>query len=91
VTGLPRADPELGHYTACAAPLAYTVKSAAAAVSLGETAIRALMKSGALPSHYLNSKPIILASDLIACIRALPVARTRPALESPDESALRFQ
>lgn len=74
----------------CAAPIAYSAAGAAAAVGLGLTSIRAALRlspeDGGLPRHYLNSKPIILAEDLIAWVRGLPTVSTgRQADADADE------
>ena len=56
-------------------PLAYTVKGAARAVGVGETSIRAEIRAGSLEAHYLGSKPLILAADLVLWVQRLPTAR----------------
>jgi hypothetical protein len=59
-------------HVACAAPLAYSAKGAADASGLGLTAIRGALNDGSLPKHYLNTKIVILASDLLAWLTNLP-------------------
>jgi hypothetical protein len=55
--------------------MAYSASGAAAASGLGLTVIRAALKDGSLPKHYLNTKVVILGGDLLAWLTALP---TRP-------------
>ncbi len=59
----------------CSAPLAYSVAGASAATGIGRTLITEALRTGRLSRHYLNTKVVILASDLLAWLEGLP---TRP-------------
>lgn len=52
--------------------VSYNLPEAAFAVGVGETKIRDAIKTGALTSHYIASRQVVLADDLDAWVRGLP-------------------
>lgn len=56
-----------------AAPLAYTVKQAAATLGLGRTTLYELIKTGELTPVKIRMRTLLLHSDLVALL-----ARSRP-------------
>lgn len=65
----------VGAQHVCSVPLAYSVAGAAEATGISETLVRAALKSGLLKKHYLNTKVVILATDLIEWIGRLPTTK----------------
>ena len=61
-------------------PLAYTIPEAADASGVGETVLRDAIERGDIPRRYPSTRPVVLASDLLAWLEALPHV-------SPRESA----
>lgn len=55
------------------APLAYTIEDAATASGYSRETIRLAINAGDLTRRYANSKPVILAEDLLGWLRTLPV------------------
>lgn len=52
--------------------ISYNLPEAALAVGVGETKVREAIKAGALTSHYVSSKQVVMADDLDAWVRGLP-------------------
>jgi len=59
------------------APMAYTVRDAAALLGRSEPAIRAMIQRGQLPARRQGGRVFILAEDLKAYLAALPQRPTR--------------
>jgi hypothetical protein len=56
--------------------VAYSIPEAAAAVGVGETAVKEAIDAGLLTRHYVTtSKPVILADDLLEWVRNAPTER----------------
>lgn len=56
-------------------PAAHSIPRAALVADVGETTIREAIKNGDLATHYSNSKPLILHSELVAWVESLPSTR----------------
>ncbi|WP_138417962.1 helix-turn-helix domain-containing protein [Sinomonas gamaensis] len=52
--------------------LAYTYEQAAEAVGVSSRTLRRFVERGDLAAKYINSKPVILASELEAWLESLP-------------------
>lgn len=59
-------------------PIAYDIRSAAAAVSLSERTIRAAIKHGSLLAHYSGTKPLVLRVTLTMWAENLPTDPVKP-------------
>jgi putative heme degradation protein len=69
---------------ALADPLAYRPRDAAAAIGVSEALLYELISVGALPARKLRGATIILRSDLVAFLEALPLtASAAKARASP--------
>ena len=58
-------------------PIAYDVAGAARAVGVGITVMREQLRIGNIRRHYVGSKPLILHTDLVAWVAALPATPPR--------------
>lgn len=66
-------------------PLAYRPRDAAAAIGVSEALLYELISEGALPARKLRGATIILRSDLVAFLEALPLtASSAKARASPS-------
>jgi hypothetical protein len=71
--------------SAPADPLAHRPRDAAAAIGVSEALIFELIADGALPARKLRGATIILRSDLMIFLEALPLtASAAKARASPD-------
>lgn len=64
-----------------AQPLAYSIPDAAVAVGYSETVLKEVVRRGELVPRYANSKPVLLAEDLLAWLQSLPLEPPRRELE----------
>lgn len=55
--------------------ISYNLPEAAHAVGVGETKIRDAIKAGNLTSHYVDSRQVVTAADLIEWVESLPTER----------------
>ena len=58
------------------AAVSYNMAGAIAASGIGESTIKAALKSGDLIGHYVGVKLVIRAADLDEWIQSLPTERT---------------
>lgn len=66
-------------------PLAYRPRDAAAAIGVSEALIYELISEGALPARKLRGVTLLLRSDLLAFLEALPLtASAAKARAAPD-------
>ena len=66
-------------------PLAYRPRAAAAAIGVSEALIYELISEGALPARKLRGVTLLLRSDLLAFLEALPLtASAAKARAAPD-------
>lgn len=71
--------------TASTDPLAYRPRAAAAAIGVSEALIFELIAEGALPARKLRGVTLILRSDLLAFLEALPLTPSAAkARAAPD-------
>lgn len=56
-------------------PIAYDLRSAAAAVGLSDRTLRDAIADGSLTAHYSGRKPLVLRADLEDWIRSLPTEK----------------
>ena len=56
---------------------AYSYEEAAAEVGYSERTMKEEAARNRLVVHYANSKPIILHTDLVACLESLPTERPK--------------
>ena len=54
-------------------PLALTLPDAADAVGSSETVIKRVCASEELTKRYIGTKPVLLAEDILAWLRTLPL------------------
>lgn len=55
--------------------IAYSMTDAAKAAGIGRTTLYSLIKTGKLPARKLGVRTVILADDLEALMRSLPVVK----------------
>lgn len=55
--------------------IAYSITDAAKAAGIGRTTLYSLIKTGKLPARKLGVRTVILADDLEALMRSLPVVK----------------
>ncbi|MCJ2100700.1 helix-turn-helix domain-containing protein [Methylobacterium sp. E-046] len=66
-------------------PLAYRPKDAATVLGVSKSTIYQMIADGALPARKLGASTVILRSDLVALLEALPLtASAAKAHTSPD-------
>lgn len=83
----PEADPARAAPpdTRASRPLAYRPKDAADMLSVSKSTIYQMIAEGALPARKLGASTVILRSDLVALLEALPLtASAAKAHTSPD-------
>lgn len=57
--------------------ISYTIASAAESTGISTDVIRSAIKAGNLPVRYPTSRPVILAEDLAAWVKAAPTKRVQ--------------
>ena len=60
-------------------PLAYTLQGAADACGLSLSFLKLWVEGGELTRRYVGTKPLILASELLAFLESLPYEPTYPS------------
>ena len=53
-------------------PLAYSISEACALTSVGRTTLYAAIKSGALKTHKVGRRTLVIAEDLVAWLGSCP-------------------